>query len=260
MLHKRIYCHWRKLLNALHLVVLTFGLIASHLFAADATSHRVSGTIVTEQPIDAPILIWAIPLQQFGNGQIAYASKNDVYQSSITAKKTTAANGEYTLELAEGCYSLFAFADLNSNGLWEPEGPEPFGWLTDRPSGTFYRIRVSDEDLSPLDFTLKSPRNFPVEPRHETGGSLVTIHGYKVLQLCGDAKTRGFAHGKLLAPQIIDFFRFYILEDKLGSANAYEQGFAKFLRTNFAYPSPFVTECEALIEGMRASGAELRIP
>ena len=131
---------------------------------------------------------------------------------------------------------------------------------TDKPCGTFFRTHVSDQNISQLNFTLKSPRSFPVEPRHENGGSLVTIHGYKVLQLRGDSKTRGFAHGKLLAPQIIDFFRFYVLEDKLGSAKAYEQGFAKFLHTNFTYPRAYIDECEALIEGMRASGAELRIP
>lgn len=134
----------------------------------------------------------------------------------------------YSLELPKGHYSLFAFGDLNENGVWEPDGPEPFGWLTDRPSGTFSRLQVVDKDLSHLDFTIKAPRHFPSQPRYEMGGSLVTIRGLKVLQLHGDAKTRGFADGKLLAPQIIDFFRFDVLEDKLGSARHTNKGLQNF--------------------------------
>jgi len=242
------------------LVAMVFDAFAVQLFAGNPVDTIVRGKVVSEGPIQAPILVWAIPLQKQSSGQIANASKAEIYESSITATKTTAMNGIYTLSLPEGFYCLFAFGDRNQNGRWDPDGPEPFGWLTDRPSGTFSRIHVVGKEVSALDFILKAPRRFPVEPRYEPGGSLVTIKGYKVLQLRGDAKTRGFAHGKLLAPQIIDFFRFYILEDKLGSAKTYAQGFATFLRTNFEYPKEFVTECEALIEGMRASGEDLRIP
>jgi hypothetical protein len=242
------------------LVAIASQILAPSLFAMNPVGVVVSGRVVQEEPRNVPILVWAIPLHEQGNGEISPVSKADVYASSLAATKTKTSNGMYSLELPKGHYSLFAFGDLNENGVWEPDGPEPFGWLTDRPSGTFSRLQVVDKDLSHLDFTIKAPRHFPSQPRYEMGGSLVTIRGLKVLQLHGDAKTRGFAHGKLLAPQIIDFFRFYVLEDKLGSAKAYEQGFAKFLHTNFAYPSAYVSECEALIHGMRASGEQLRIP
>jgi len=234
--------------------------VASGAGASNGQPHTVSGRISVEQPCDGPILVWAIPSQQFSDGQTSFVSKQDVFASSAIAKKSIAVEGRYELKLTEGIYSLFAFVDRNRNNLWEPDGPEPFGWLTDIPAGSFYRIQVSDQSITELNFTLKAPRPFPVETRHDVGGSLLTIKGYKVLQLRGDAKTRGFAHGKLIAPQIIDFFRFYVLEDKLGSASAYEQGFAQFLRTHFAYPNPFVTECEAIVKGMRASGSEMHIP
>lgn len=220
----------------------------------------ITGTITVERPVDGPILVWAMPLQVLDNGRIVSPSKQSVFDASVNAEKVTATDGSFSLTLAPGHYSVFGFADVDRNGRWDPDVPEPFGWYATELGGSFKSIEIKKDDLSEFNFTLRAPRHFSHKTRIESGGSLQQIKGYTVLQLTGDAHLRGFAHGHLVAPQIIDFFRFYILEDKMRSAKRYESGFAKFLHSHFSYPQPFVTECKAVIEGMKASGESLFIP
>jgi hypothetical protein len=61
------------------------------------------------------------------------------------------------------------------------------------------------------------------------------MKGLQVLQLWGNRKERGFAHGYLLADQIIDFFQYYVLESRLKSAKVYLNTYAPFYEKNFTY-------------------------
>lgn len=226
----------------------------------DASLSTITGTISAEQPIAGPTLVWAMPLQILENGRIVGPSKQAIFAASGKVEKNTATDGSYSLSLAAGPYTIFAFADTNRNGRWDPVVPEPFGWYSTKPSGRFDIVQIKEKDLNAFDFTLRAPRHFSGKPCSAPGGTLRQVKGYTVLQLTGNAHDRGYAHGNLVAPQIIDFFRFYILEDKMRSAQEYENGFAKFLHSHFDYPTPFVTECEAVLEGMQASGESLLIP
>jgi hypothetical protein len=85
------------------------------------------------------------------------------------------------------------------------------------------------------------------------------MHGLPVLQLRGTAEERGFAHGYLAARQIIDFFEFYIIEDNWRSAKNYKETFVPFLEDHFDCPSEFLKECDAVIQGMQASGIDMRV-
>jgi len=250
----------KMLIRILVGVALSFAAVCSPLAAEDKSPRKLSGTIKQEGSAHGPILVWAMRLQALESGKTALPTKQAIFEASRSAKKSAATNGQYSLTLAAGNYCVFAFVDTTNNGLWEPAVPEPFGWFAKKAAGRFEMVKVSDSDVHSIDFTLRAPTPFSNSPRSAPGGKLVQIKGHHVLQLSGNAQARGFAHGKLVAAQIVDFFRFYILEDKFRSADAYESGFAKFLNSHFAYPEPFATECKAVIEGMRASGENLHIP
>ncbi|MCO6045523.1 hypothetical protein NG895_16550 [Aeoliella sp. ICT_H6.2] len=227
-----------------------------------AAQHVLEGTIEASCPDDTPLRVWAMPVVTTESGHLvpptkaeilAAASSGDVGTRSTSRKFSLAVDGQ-------GPYCVFAFADLNDNGCWDPATPEPFGWFATEAAGSYAPVKASDRSSVALNFSLKAPRPIPTESQAIEGGSVTQIKGYTVLQLTGDAQQRGFAHGKLMADPIVDFFRFYILEDKMQSARGYEASFAKFLHSNFSYPPEFVTECEAVIEGMKASGADLQVP
>lgn len=226
-----------------------------------AQSSSIRGKVTTDSQIVAPIRLFAIKLQVLKDGQVAPPSKPEIFTASVSAEKVMAnLEGEYEFSLEPGHYSVFAFSDLNADGSWNPETPEPFGWYATQPSGTYVPVEVGTNEVTGIDFALHAPRPFSDEPQVARGGTFRHIKGYPVLQLTGNAQDRGYAHGKLVAPQIIDFFRFYFLEDKMQSARGFEEGFYKFLNTNFAYPEPFVVECQAVIEGMKDSGTDMFIP
>ena len=90
-------------------------------------------------------------------------------------------------------------------------------------------------------------------------GALRWMKGLPVLQLTGTARERGFAHGFLVGEQIVDFFEFYVLEDRWQSATRYEAEFAPFLRSHFDYDPEYLAEVDAVVEGMKASGMDLRV-
>ena len=236
-------------------------LVGATSFQEDSllSAYRISGTIKFERATDGKIYVWAMPCIELENGQIQRPSKQDIFAASQSATNL-AASQKYSLSVPPGHHCVFAFADLNDNGKWDPAEPEPFGWYASQPAGRFDVIHVNAENVPDMDFMLKAPRHFSGKAAREIGGTLRNINGYTVLQLQGDAKSRGYAHGKLIAPQIVDFFRFYILEDKIRSAKSYEIGFSRFLKSHFAYPTEFVSECTAVLEGMYASGENLFIP
>jgi len=239
--------------------VLAF-LLVNTCHAAQANTISLSGSVSAEQRTDAPILVWTMKLTVLENGSVQAPTKQDIYRASQSAKNTAKVDGSYSLPVDAGSYCVFAFADENNNGRWDPAAPEAFGSYARKPAGRFDVVTVASSNVPDIDITLRAPTHFEKDTRSVSGGTLTRVKGLPVLQLSGDAHARGYAHGKLVAPQIVGFFRFYILEDKLRSAEAYENGFAKFLNSHFAYPKPFVIECNAVIEGMHASGEDLHIP
>lgn len=160
-----------------------------------------------------------------------------------------------------GGYCLFAFADRNANRAWDPGIPEACGWYAARPAGRLDTFRLSNtKEPAQLSIVLRAPTPFPSQARSTEHGDLRQIRGYPVLQLRGDARQRGLAHGRLVARQILDFFEFYVLEDKFRNASTYQGQFAPFLESHFSYPKDFLAEADGVIEGMKKSGVSLRIP
>jgi hypothetical protein len=156
----------------------------------------------------------------------------------------------FVLAAPPGAYALFAFVDVDGDGAWTPAVPEPCGQVARADAGP---------QAAATAITLRAPTHLPRHDRAVANGALRWLRGHPVVQLRGDAQQRGFAHGELLAAQIVDVFRCYVLEDRLGSADRYRE-FARFLETAFDWPPALLTEVDAMLEGMRASGADLTVP
>jgi hypothetical protein len=106
---------------------------------------------------------------------------------------------------------------------------------------------------------LRKTHPFPQEDRVVEHGALRWMKGLPILQLHGTAEERGYAHGLLVGEQILDFFEFYVLEDSWRSARGYEEVFASFLETHFAYDPAYLAEVDAVIQGMKDSGMDMRV-
>lgn len=237
------------------LVLFMFAAVA---IAEEPVIHgRVTGILLA----DAEVCVHAIRLGDKESTRIRSVSREEFFSESQKDSGVRAdSDGRFEIKATEGVYALFAFSDRNGNGVWDPSGPEAIGWYADEAAGYFARVRVEEGMHVDVEFALSAPTHFGTETKTVAGGKLRSAKGYTVLELSGDAKTRGYAHGNLVAQQIVDFFRFYILEEKFRSAKNYENGFAKFLHSHFDYPEPFVVECGAVIEGMKDSGVDLYIP
>lgn len=221
----------------------------------------IRGTIRLEESTQGEILVWAMPGIEGTGNRWRVPGKPDIFAAARKPDATVVdPDGGFQLTVGPAPHAVFAFQDINGNGGWDPGLPEPFGWYADQAAGRPALIDATAA-TDAVDLVLKRPHPFPKESSQTIdGGQLIRIKGYPVLHLEGNARQRGFAHGKLLAAQIVDFFRFYILEDKFGSAKTYQNGFAKFLHTHFQYPPAMVQECEAVLEGMQASGVDLHVP
>lgn len=208
------------------------------------------GRVRVERPVAAELrlLAWRLP-----DGAPARSGRLDarlVFERRSEVAGVAGADGAFAVDAPAGSYALFAFADVDGDGRWTPAVPEPCGWLAcvDAPTAG-----------AGVELSLRAPTPLPREDRVVAHGALRWRHGYPIVQLRGNANERGRAHGELLAPQIVDFFRCYVLEERLGSAAAYGE-FAAFLARAFAWPEPFLAEVDAVLAGMQASGADLFVP
>jgi hypothetical protein len=192
---------------------------------------------------------------------VARISKADVLGGVKPARtQALAGPGAYRFEgLEAGYYSVVAFMDLDGDGALAFDPPDPLGWHAAEAGAWIDPVSVSAGGASRADLTLRRPTPFPRDGRATDHGSLRWIKGLPVLQLHGTARERGFAHGFLVVPQIRDFFEFYVLEDSWQSAARYEAEFAPFLESHFAYDPGYVAEVDAVVEGMKASGMDMRV-
>jgi hypothetical protein len=208
-----------------------------------------------------PVVVQVYALAERGNGRVGRLSKADVLGGRpATRTQTLAGPGSYRFEgLEEGAYSVVAFMDLDADGALDFDPPEPLGWYAAEAAAWIDPIDLSRGGMSRADFTLRRTTPFPRDGRTADHGALRWLKGLPVLQLQGSAPERGFAHGFLVGPQIVDFFEFYVLEDSWQSAARYQAEFVPFLQSHFDYYPEYLAEVDAVVEGMRASGMDMRV-
>lgn len=231
--------------------------------AAPQTEPALQGIVQGALPGEAAVWVRAYRLQQLQAERPKRLSKFEFYHRKPDAQ-VRAAKGRFAFEgLATGAYALVAFQDLDGNGQLDYAPPEPLGWYAAASGGWLDPVEVG-KLKAPVTIRLRRTTPFPTarKTRSEaTGdGELGRLQGLTVLRLRGTPRQRGLAHGYLIAQQILEFFEFYVLEDKFKSAALYERTFARFLETNFRYPKDYLEEVDAVLEGMQRSGVKLHVP
>jgi uncharacterized protein (DUF2141 family) len=229
--------------------------------ASPQVTRSLSGRISFDGGRTGPIVVELYDLPVLSQGRVGRLRKEDILDGVEPRRVLKLARpGGYVFNgLAPGHYAVLAFMDEDGNGELGFDPPEPFGWFTESPGGTWDRIDLTRSDASDRDLKLRAPTPFPLAGKVAEHGALVRKKGLPVLQLWGTAEERGFAHGYLVAKQILDFFEFYVVEDNWRSAKSYQETFIPFLESRFRYPEEFLRECDAVVRGMRASGIDMRI-
>lgn len=226
-----------------------------------ANPRSISGRLTYEGEQSGSVIVNLYKLRASSEGGVHRLSKGDIY-GDIDPIQTLRLEkpGSYTFAaLGPGHYSVLAFIDTDGNGEVGFDPPEPFGWFTSTPGGSWDPIDLTQSDVTGCDFRLRVPTIFPREDKVIEHGALIWKRGLPVLQLWGTAEERGFAHGYLVGRQIIDFFEFYIIEDSWQSAKRYQNTFVPFLEGHFNCPSEFLKECDAVVRGMQASGTNMHV-
>ena len=100
--------------------------------------------------------------------------------------------------LPAGKHALFAFADANANGKWDPAIPEAIGWYSNMPSGRPTAVDANNPRGGEVSIMLTAPHTMPKNAEFKNS-ALRNFKGYTVLHLKRDAVARGLAHGRLLA-------------------------------------------------------------
>ncbi|KAG2370662.1 hypothetical protein C9374_007680 [Naegleria lovaniensis] len=137
------------------------------------------------------------------------------------------------------------------------------GWYRGGGAEYFKDITLSSDNSYFLnaDFVIEGATPYPASEKFHSNGHFRFVKGLPVLSLFGNEKERGVSHGYLLAQQIIDFFRFYVLEGAILSAKDYLNIHVPVLSSSaFKYDKEFIEAVEGIYSGMIASGIDLFVP
>ncbi len=247
---------------ALHLPALEVALLLARLLPLQpGLQADLSGEIRFSGDDRGPVIVSAYRLDVDASGRPSRLSKAQVLGGAEPVRSVRLPGpGPYEITgLDEGFYNVIAFMDLNGDGALDFDPTEPFGWYTVEPAGPMTNLELGAGAHPGMNVVLRKPRRFPADGATTEHGALRWMKGLPVLQLWGTAEERGFAHGFLVGPQIIDFFEFYVLEDSWQSASRYEEDFAPFLESHFDYDPDYLAEADAVIRGMRASGMDMGV-
>ncbi|KPK75370.1 MAG: hypothetical protein AMJ79_11410 [Phycisphaerae bacterium SM23_30] len=223
--------------------------------------RSITGEIIYDGDQTAAVIVNLYKIAESSRGQSRRLSKTDIY-GDIEPFEILKLDkqGPYKFDnLPEGNYSVVAFIDIDGNSKLGFDPPEPWGWYSEQSGGGIDAIDLEEKNEAAADCLLRCPAPFPKEDRRTDHGALRWIKGLPVLQLWGTPRQRGFAHGYLAAQQIIDFLEFYIIEDVWRSARRYQETFVPFLESRFHCPDEFIEECDAVVEGMMASGIDMKV-
>jgi len=148
------------------------------------------------------------------------------------------------------------------------------GWYKSDPCGWLGSFRADASFAKQLVIDLTGVRPFRTSNSNikskngAVNGRLQIKKGIPVLELWGTPEERGYAHGYLIAEQILDFFAYFILEGTAASCHVYEnkwipmfeQSVAGGSDTAYSFEPELLTEARSVISGMRDSGVNLYVP
>ncbi len=88
-------------------------------------------------------------------------------------------------------------------------------------------------------------------------GTLKPLKNAHLLQLNGNPSERGYAHGFLLANQIIDWVYFYQFQYNMHGNASYYNEYSKWIVENQFLPIDYNEEARGIIQGMKDSEASM---
>jgi hypothetical protein len=199
----------------------------------------ISGQIIAPGGPAAPVYILAIPDKNKGILRKIETESMPFHSSHVAGYTRIQGPGVYTIAgLKDGDYVLWAWMDMNANGGVENHDfAEPVGWYQSDSRLTLNTLTIANgEKLSGKDINLYQPTPYPAgETRVEVGsggGILKTIKGNKTIILWGTGNERAKAMGRILAPQILDWINFVLIENYSRSAEYYENHFLATVKKN----------------------------
>jgi hypothetical protein len=232
--------------------------------SGSGSGGSISGQVVAPGNVTAPVYVLAIPFES--KGMIRKIETEATPFESLHVKAYVRLNGPglFTISgLADGEYVLWAWMDKNENGGVEHENfSEPVGWYQSEANLGMDKLTIAGgQHLAGKDITLYQPMPLPSGQTRTVigsgGGVLKTVKGNKVLVLWGTGTERAYAMGRLLAPQILDWINFVLIEHYARSVQFYENKFLAKVRTNLGGLATYASEFQAVLDGMRANGAGL---
>ncbi len=91
----------------------------------------------------------------------------------------------------------------------------------------------------------------------EVQGDTTTVEGIKVLRVWGTHGERGYAHGYLMAPQLMTFFTDFILEVVLSGEPFLLYGARTAFTSLFNVEQKYWNEADGIIRGMKDAGVDI---
>jgi hypothetical protein len=226
----------------------------------------ISGTLVSRDTDPGTIYVLAIPLNDSRKIREIETEARPYASQHVAAYATLAAPGPYHIQVPEpGDYIIYAWKDTNDDGGIDHEDYlEPTGWYRtgDYLMPTSMNVGPG-RDASGINLALIAPTPYPDEElsvsRGSGGGTLKQIKGYPVLQLRGTDEERAYAQGYLVGAQIRDWVEYVLVEFYARSPSLYEDDLLPFIRNNFSANDPYIPVADAMLQGMRDSGTDMRV-
>ncbi len=236
------------------LIILSFALIAV-CFAGNITV-----TVSYDAPEAGDIYLKIYQHRFRANTEKTDYERPDIWTEKAQQTIKLDASNQYKFtDLDPAQYFFYAWLDSKPNETPDLDPPEPTGWY----SSDFGRMEpvIIDDDAEDFEITIQlyKLKPFPKQELEIKQSSFSWKKGYPVLHLKGKPEELGFAHGYLIAPQIVDFFQFFILEDQVRSATRYREKIYPMLKERFSVTPDHQKELKAVIKGMKKRGTDIFI-
>jgi len=246
------------------IAVAAIGAVLFGCGGSGSSNGTISGQVISNVDFAAPVYVLAITYENRGMVRKIETERMPYASFHVAAYTRLERPGRYTIAgLEDGEYILWAWQDKNGNGEVEHMNfAEPVGWYQSGSNLAMNKVSIANgNSLSGKDITLYQPTPLPNREIRVTvgsgGGLLRSIKGNKILLLWGSGVERARAMGRILAPQILDWINFVLVEHYARSADFYENRFLATIRKNMGGLAAYRDELQAVVDGMADSGTDL---
>lgn len=215
---------------------------------------KITGTVIYDSPIDGDIVV-NLFLKDKKRSSSTFIWENSPIDSRVLK---SVKDFEFTGIKDSLDYLVWAFLDENSNGKADYHLNEPTGWYTDN-SGSPSIINLLKRPVKNIEIRLKKLK-IKSEPETVLNGRLKILNGLNIVQLSGSYYDRGYAHGSLLANQILDMIKYFNIEFGAKSAKRYEDIVIPYVEKHFSFTIDETEELKGIIDGIKSTNTDIFIP